>query len=151
MLTSINCYIFRICFITISWTCFLNNAVGSAFVDRSAKLLLDWTYLISIFFSLHKVLSVWEESCIYMFCAITLDVLFLHSCETSCIILIDHNWTFLACLVHKKLNWVVLDLNHMHSLLATCRVITSAWFDDVATSVCFCERHEIAIPSIKNV
>ena len=41
---------------------------------------------------------------------------------------------------------LLIDLSQTHSLLVSWRAIISAWFEEVATSVCFWDRHDIAIP-----
>ncbi|PRQ38439.1 hypothetical protein RchiOBHm_Chr4g0413931 [Rosa chinensis] len=42
------------------------------------------------------------------------------------------------------------DLSHMHSRTASCRAIISAWFEEVATRVCFVDLQDIAVlPMVK--
>ena len=49
--------------------------------------------------------------------------------------------------------WICLvtDRNYLHSLLASWREITSTWFEEVATGVCFCDLHDIAVLPYVNI
>ena len=42
--------------------------------------------------------------------------------------------------------WWITDLSQMHSRLASWSAMISEWLDDVATKVCFVERHDIVVP-----
>jgi len=129
-------------------TCFLNIKVGSDFVKRFAALSHDQAYLtlISLFFS-----SSWVYENNFGGICFVLRLSIYHSFV----------WATQAALSSYKIVGGVssliplldricrfIDLSHTHSLLASWNAIISVWYEEVSTSVCFCERHDMAVPPI---
>ncbi len=60
----------------------------------------------------------------------------------------SYNIVGLSLIVDKphfsRMCWIT-DLSHMHSRLASWIAIISEWFEEVATSVCLTDLHEIAV------
>ena len=134
----------------VSWTCFLKIVVVSAFMKRSVEFLLDWIYLISMWLSF---ISSWVYEKNLGGICLLLSLLIYHSlnCEMHAALF---SYKIIGLLLTEKPQdssiWCVIDLIHTHSLLASCSAIISEWFEEVATSVYFWERQEIAVPLFVN-
>ena len=124
--------------------------LGNDFVNRSAKLSLDliWQTSIKPSFCRSCVEKNFGEMCLVLSPLIYHSLIWaihvaLSSYSTVGLPLIDSS-------PHSSWMCWIIDLNQTHSRPASYRAINSAWFDDVAVSVCFVDRYEIAVPPYVN-
>ena len=134
--------------IPMLWMCFLNTEVGSDFVKRSAALSHDRTYLtsISLFFSSSWV---YEKNfggiCLVLSLLIYPSFVWATHAALSSYRIVGSVFSLIPLLEQMCR---LIDLSHTHSLLASWSAMISAWFEEVATSVCFWERQDMAVPPI---
>ena len=119
---------------------FSNVDVGNALVNKSARLSLEricWTS-ISPFCWRSCVKKNFGEIC---FVRSSLMYPYfnwaIHAALSSYIVV---GIFFFKEKPHISWIWWVIDLNQTHSQLASWMAIISAWFEEVATNVCFIER-----------
>jgi len=111
--------------------------------------IITWSDILNInFLILFKLLTKWEELCGYMLGLMNPSFIWAtHAALSS-------NSTIGSLLTgNPQVGWMcwVTDLSHTHSRLASWIVMTSAWLEEVAISVYFCERQEIIVAPHVNI
>jgi len=52
---------------------------------------------------------------------------------------------------NPQVTWMCINLSHTHSRLTSWSAMTPTWLEELASSICFCERKEIVIPLHVNI
>jgi hypothetical protein len=81
---------------------------------------------------------------------VALHIAHMHLCNTSNIIFIDNGGVLMTPLPHDIWMWLIIRRSQKHSCVASYSAIISEWLVDMATKVCFTDRHDMVAPPQRN-